>query len=118
MAIPHAEPGEVIDIQPFGPSLPNRETYTLVKTEDMEIIRLVLPRGRDIATHSAPGQITVQCLEGRVAFTALGKTMELAPGHFLYLKANAPHSLRAEENSSLLLTILLPKGGSHSGGRT
>ncbi len=118
MAIPHAEPGEVIDIQPLGPNLPNHQTYTLVKTEDIEVIRLVLPKGRDIATHSAPGEITVQCLEGRVAFTALGKTMVLEPGHFLYLKANGPHTLRAEENSSLLLTILLPKGGSHSGGQT
>lgn len=111
MAIPHAEPGEIVDIQPFGPSLPDRETYTLVKTDDLEILRLILPRGREIATHSAPGEITVQGLEGRVAFTALDKTVWLVPGHLLYLKANTPHSLRAEENSSLLLTILLPKSG-------
>ncbi len=116
MAIPHAEPGEVIDIQPFGQNLPKHQTYTLVKTADMEIVRLVLPKGRDIATHSTPGEITVQCLEGQVAFTTSGRTMVLEPGHFLYLKANAPHSLRAEENASLLLTILLPRGGSHSGG--
>jgi quercetin dioxygenase-like cupin family protein len=114
MAIPHAGAGDVIDIRPLGPSLPQWETHTLVKTGDMEIIRLVLPQGRDIATHSAPGQITVQCLEGRVAFTALGKTVELEPGHFLYLQANDPHSLRAEEDSSLLLTILLPRSGQHS----
>lgn len=110
MAIPHANPGEVVDIRPLGSSLPDRKTHALVKTADMEVLRIVLPKEKEIAPHKAPGQITVQCLEGRVAFTALGRTAILEPGEFLYLDANEPHSVRAEENSSLLVTILLPKG--------
>ncbi len=53
--------------------------------------------------------ITVQCLEGRVSFTAHGKTEQLVPGDFLYLAEAEPHALSAIDDSSLLVTILLPK---------
>ncbi len=80
-----------------------------MKTADLELIRLVLPAGKEIATHKAPGEITVQCLEGRVAFTANGKTQELAAGQLLYLTAGEPHSLKAIDDTSLLVTLLVGK---------
>jgi quercetin dioxygenase-like cupin family protein len=49
----------------------------------------------------------VQCLEGKIAFTALGKTEELAAGQMLYLTAGEPHSVKCIEDASFLLTILL-----------
>ena len=109
MAIPHAQPGEVIDVRPLGMQLKDCQTSTLIKTDTLEVIRLVLDRGKEIAEHRAPGRITVQCLEGNVAFTALDKTVFLEAGSLLYLDARQPHSLRAEESSSLLLTVLLPR---------
>jgi quercetin dioxygenase-like cupin family protein len=69
MAIPHAQSGEVIDIRPLGSALAQARTSTLAKTKALEIIRLVIPAGKDIPGHKAQGEITVQCLEGRVAFT-------------------------------------------------
>jgi quercetin dioxygenase-like cupin family protein len=51
----------------------------------------------------------VQCLEGRVAFTASGKTQTLEAGHLLYLPTGEPHSVKGIENASLLVTVLLPK---------
>jgi quercetin dioxygenase-like cupin family protein len=51
----------------------------------------------------------VQCLEGRVAFTALGTTQALQGGQFLYLPTGEPHTVKGVEDASLLLTILLPK---------
>ena len=45
MAIPHAQPGEVIDVRPLGPALAGAMTTALVKTESLEVIRLVIPRG-------------------------------------------------------------------------
>ena len=107
MAIHHAAPGEVIDIRPLGENVTTERTKTLVKTKDMEVIRLVLPKGKDIPTHTAPGEITVQCIEGRAIFSASGKNYELIPGKMLYLNSGEPHSVHAEENSSLLVTILL-----------
>jgi quercetin dioxygenase-like cupin family protein len=68
---------------------------------------MVMPAGKVISDHKATGEIIVQCLEGKIAFTAMGKTEELAAGQMLYLAAAEPHSVRAIEDSSFLLTILL-----------
>ena len=108
MSIQHAKPGEVIQLR-LGTGLCSSKTMTLAKTADLELIRLVLPAGKEIPTHKAPGQITVQCLEGRVAFTAEGKTEELTAGQLLYLAAGEPHAVKGIENSSLLVTLLLGK---------
>lgn len=108
MSIQHANPGEVIRL-PLGKSLGSSTTTTLVKTSDVELIRLVLPAGKEIPSHKAPGEITVQCLEGRVAFTTDGKTQELIAGELLYLSASEPHAVKGIEDSSLLVTLLLSK---------
>ena len=108
MSIPHAKAGEVVQL-PLGAALGSSKTTTLVKTDDLELIRLVLPAGKEIPSHKAPGAITVQCLEGRVNFTLAEKTQELVPGQLLYLAARDPHAVSAIENSSLLVTLLLPK---------
>ena len=108
MSIPHAQPGTVINVQPLGEQLAEHKTHTLVKTETLEIIRLVLPAGKEISTHSAPGQMTLQCLEGHITFTTMGNNLNLEAGSLLYLNASEPHSLSSIENSSLLLTITFP----------
>ena len=107
MAILHAKSGEVIDIRPLGSSLAQAKTTTLVKSGDLEVIRLVVPAGKEIKTHTAPGPITVQCLEGRVSFSAQGRSEELDAGRFLFLSAGEPHALLGIEDSSLLVTLLL-----------
>ncbi|MCA9215933.1 MAG: cupin domain-containing protein [Planctomycetales bacterium] len=109
MAIEHARPGQLIDIGPYGDTFTDQQTHTVVKTSEIEIIRLVLPKGKDIATHSAPRQLIVQCLEGHVQFSTMGNELTLRPGSLFYLPPGEPHSLRAIEDSSLLLTMLLPK---------
>ena len=112
MAIKHANPGEVVDISSLGNQLKGERTRTLAKTDDIEIIRLVLPAGKEISTHRVPGQIIVQCIEGRVSFTALGEDRELQAGRLLYLPPGEPHSVRGMDDSALLLTIVQPRTGS------
>jgi quercetin dioxygenase-like cupin family protein len=109
MAVPHAKPGELVDVRPLGSALASSQTTTLVRAEQVEVIRLIVPADRQIAEHKAKGEIVVQCLEGRVAFTVFGKTQDLEAGRLLYLPTGEPHSVRGIENASLLLTILLPK---------
>ena len=107
MALLHAQPGEVVDVRPLREALATTQTKTLVKTDSLEVVRMVVPAGKEIPTHKAKGDITVQCLEGRIAFTACGKTHDLEAGQLLYLPTGEPHSLRGIEAGSLLLTILL-----------
>ena len=108
MSIQHAGPGVVINLS-LGAALAKTKTSTLIKTADLEVIRLVLPAGKTIPTHKAPGEITVHCLAGRVTFTAAGKAHELTAGQLLYLSAAEPHAVQAIDDSLLLVTMLLPK---------
>ena len=109
MSIPHANPGEVVDVRPLGAALATTPTRTLVKTDTLDVIRMVVPAGKEVPTHTAKGELVVQCLEGKVAFTAGGRTHDLEAGHLLYLPAGEPHSLRGIEDGSLLLTVLSPR---------
>lgn len=109
MAIPHAKPGEVIDVRPLGAGLATAKTSTLLKTDKIEIIRLVMLAGKVLAEHKAPGEITVHCLEGKIAFTAIDQTRELTAGELVFLPAGEPHTVQCLEDASFLLTILLPK---------
>jgi len=109
MAIPHANSGQIIDIRPLGNRLKDSTTTTLVKTDHLEVIRLVIPTGKEIPPHKTPGEITVQCLEGVVNFTAEGQTQVLEAGQLLFLRGDELHALTAIENASVLVTILLQK---------
>lgn len=116
MAIEHLQPGVVTHL-PLGPALGESATSTLVKTASFELIRMVLPAGKEIPPHKTRGEITVQCLEGRVSFSCHGTTRDLRPGDLLYLAADEVHALKAVETSSLLLSLVLAKDRSHSDSR-
>lgn len=108
METPQANSGEVIDIRPLESAPAAIQLSTLVKTPAMEVKQLTIPAGRKVPSHHAPGEITVQCLQGRVAFTAGDNTIELGAGRMLFLDACTPHSLVGLEDSSLLVTKLIP----------
>jgi len=111
MAIPHATSGQVIDIRPLGEKLKQSVTTTLIKTNNLEVIRLVLPAGKEIPQHQVGGEITVQCLEGMLGFTVQGQTQVLQAGQLLYLSGTELHGLKGIEDSSVLVTILLDRKG-------
>jgi quercetin dioxygenase-like cupin family protein len=109
MALPHAISGQAISIQlQPGEDLQQFSSIALAKTEHLELIRMVMPAGRALAEHAVKGQVTVQCLHGEVALDAHGRTVLLRAGELLYLQGGAQHALRANADSILLLTILLP----------
>jgi len=111
MSTPQPKLSEVIDVRPAG-SAPSSggPSSLLAKTATLEVRRLDLARGREIPTHLARGEITVHCLEGRIAFTSGETTRELGAGQMLILAAGEPHSLVGLEDASLLITKVLPAG--------
>ena len=109
MAVSHAEPGQVIRVWPLQDNAADAKTQTLLKTNAMEVLRLVLPKGKKIAEHKAPDEITVHCLEGKILFSAGGKEQTLVAGEMLFVNAAEPHALEAIEASAVLVTLLLKK---------
>ncbi len=106
MAITHAEPGQVVDI--LGEKDAAGEgTATLFKSQQLQVIRMEVLEGKELPAHRVAGPLTLQCLEGRVAVTARGRTQELRSGQMLYLLGDDEHGLKGIERSTLLLTIVL-----------
>lgn len=107
MAITHAASGELIDVRPLGATLRQTSSSTLVRADHLEVFRFVLVAGQTAPDHKASGAITIQCLEGEVELEAHGRTQILLPGNMVYLADAEPHTVKALEDSSLLVTILL-----------
>lgn len=107
MALPHAQPGQAVDLRPLGPQLAETRTHALFKSQDLEVMRLVLRAGQSLPVHQVPGEITVQCLEGCVELTADGRRHRLQAGELLFLPGGMPHDVRALLDSSALVTIAL-----------
>lgn len=111
MAIHHARPGEIVDIRHVDPPRASAGTTTVLKTHDVEVLRMVLPAGKDVPMHDVPRETIVQGLEGRVEIRTDARRCTLEPGHLLYLEGGQSHSLHAIEDSMVLVTILLAHKG-------
>mgnify|MGYP000877878955 CR=1 FL=1 len=109
MAIPHALPGQAIDVQPLGARLAQEKTFALFKSADLEVMRLVLLAGKSLPPHSVPGEITVQCIEGSIEVTANNQAHVLRAGQLLYLSGGVVHGVTALADSSALVTVALRK---------
>ena len=102
----HIRSGEVINLKTLKDGMSKQATFALTKTDDMEVIRMVLPRGKSIREHSVEGEMSVLCLKGEVLFRIGEEAHTLTEDDWLFLHRNAPHSLHAKEDTVLLLTIL------------
>lgn len=80
---------------------------TLIKTESLEVARLLLPAGKHIAEHQVTGELTLQCLSGAVSLHIAQEERQLNAGDWVFLAGNVRHSLHAQSDSVLLLSLLL-----------
>ena len=107
MALHHTKPGEVVDLRPIGRDLKNAQSTAIVKTSQFEAIRLIVPAGAEIPPHKVGGSITLHCLEGAVELGLATAPVALKANEWIYLDGGMPHSVKAVEDASLLLTIFL-----------
>ena len=109
-----AIPGQVIQVGPLGSELETDQLVRLIRTNDLEVLQLMVPAGRTVPTHLFPGEIIVHCLQGRVSLMSLGEGYPLGAGQLLHYSSYEPFSVRGIEDSSLLITVALPKEGEAS----
>lgn len=109
MAIPHASSGQVVQILSSDGTLPSEQSYAVFKSEQLEVMRLVLPAGKAFPPHRVAGEITVQCLAGRLELDVDGTRQELRTGQLMFLAGGVPHGLLGLEDAIALVTIVLRK---------
>ena len=93
---------------PLGEAIGAAQSTTLMKSAGFELIRLVIPEGKQIAPPRVAGEITVQCVEGHVALEHDGHALDLHAGDLLHICPQESHALRGVANSSVLVTRLRP----------
>jgi len=106
----HIDSGEVVNLETLKGDMNVDASYALVKTEDMEVIRMALHEGKTIDEHSVEGEISVQCLKGDILFMIDGKASELKSGDWLYLEKKQNFSYSVKKDTILLVTILFTHG--------
>lgn len=82
-------------------------SITILKSDLMRIVLIGLHKDGELKTHIAPGQISVQCLQGKIDFTTEERTVNLEKGQMISLHPKIPHSVHAHEESFFLLTMAM-----------
>jgi quercetin dioxygenase-like cupin family protein len=102
----HVKSGDCINLETLREEMDVETTYALVKTSNMEVIRMFLPHGKTVEEHSVNGELSVQCLKGHILFSLDGRAQELTEDDWLYLEKEQPFSYSVKSDSILLVTIL------------
>ncbi|MBP7567308.1 MAG: cupin domain-containing protein [Burkholderiaceae bacterium] len=106
MALPHAQPLQVITLHPAPGAVAATVTTSLLKTPGLQLIRLVLGSGQSLPEHHVPGDITIHCLSGRADVRTPRATCALQAGTLVMLPPAEPHAVQAHEDSVLLVTLV------------
>ena len=86
----------------------------LLKDNNTQYTLLCLAKDREIKEHTSNRNATITVIEGEGTLTLEGKEINLAPGVFVFIPANASHAVQSQENLSLMLTLseyCQPKSG-------
>lgn len=77
----------------------------LVKSDESNHTLMCLAKGSDISEHTSTREAAVTVLKGKGTFILSGKKIKMEPGVFIFMPKNAPHSLSADEDLAILLSL-------------
>ena len=77
----------------------------LVKTDISNHTLMCLAKGSDISEHTSTREAAETVLKGKGTFVLNGSKIKMKPGVFIFMPKNAPHSLSADENLAILLSL-------------
>ena len=116
MALPHAQLLDTINVSPLGQALSQAVSTSLIKTDRLQLLHMVLRAHQDQPEHHVSEECTVHCLEGDVEVVTPAGSRRLRGGQLVVLPAGQKHSLRARTDCAVLVTLLLHDGDAGHGG--
>ncbi|MCY7314430.1 MAG: cupin domain-containing protein [Rubrivivax sp.] len=106
MALPHAQPLDVISVRALGDALHTAVSTSLLRSDRVQLLHLVLPQHHDQPLHYVDDTCIVHCLEGQVEVVMPSSTRRLNPAELLVLPPSQNHGLRARTDCAVLVTLL------------
>ncbi len=82
-----------------------RKTETIAREAGVSVVVMAMEAGDEIKQHLAPGAVTVHVLRGHISLNADDADFDLRPAQVVFLQPSTPHSVRAVEQSVIVLTI-------------
>jgi quercetin dioxygenase-like cupin family protein len=77
----------------------------LFRENGLRTLLLHLGPGEQIPEHQTRGAITVHCLKGEATFSSGDERIELIPASLISVPPGAPHSVTAQQDTLLLVTM-------------
>ena len=77
-----------------------------IMNDKLNITLFSMAKGTEMSEHTSTKPGSVYVVEGKGIFNLAGKNIQMAAGVLIYMKANSAHSLKAEENTSFILTLV------------
>ena len=77
----------------------------LIKTKKVNISLFCMTKGTDISEHTSTKEGFIYVLEGDGIFNLEGRDIIMIKGVIIFMKENAVHSLRANKNTSFILSL-------------
>lgn len=77
----------------------------LLKDNNCQYTLFCLAAGTEISEHTSTRNAVINVIEGQGILTLEGEDIQLEAGIFVFMKANAPHALKAAQNLAFLLTL-------------
>ena len=78
----------------------------VVRDGPLRLVMFAFDAGEELTEHTATVPVVLQVLTGAVSVEAGGDRVQLLAGGWLFLEANEPHSVVADEPTKMLLTMV------------
>jgi len=84
---------------------------TLVRQPELRVVLLELRAGVRLLEHRTVARVTVHPLRGRIRLGVREQAIDVPAGQLLVLGPDVAHDVEAIEDSTILLTLAWPRGG-------
>ena len=83
-----------------------KQSVVLTDNAKTKVILFSIAAGGGLAEHVAPFDATIQIISGSASLTVGDESVEGKPGTWIQMAAKTPHSIKAETNVVMLLTLV------------
>jgi nitric oxide dioxygenase len=77
----------------------------LIKTSNINITLFCMAKRTEISEHTSTREGFVYIVEGKGTFNLEKEDITMSPGVFIFLKKNMVHSIKADENTTFILSL-------------
>jgi len=79
---------------------------SVINREKMDVTLFCMAKGAEMSEHTSTKQGLVYVIEGKGVFNLEGEEIAMEPGTLIQMDQNAVHSLKTDENTAFLLTLV------------